>query len=124
MDADAAVQPHQNQHQALARRAIRPEHVQDIGVAVVDAEQLVRAAGADDVRHQPERDQEAKRDLRDLPRRHLEAAPAVELVQCQQDVDRERRIQQQRRRRAAPHREEHRAPPLPWRQANGCRAHD
>lgn len=94
MDPDAAVQPHQHEHEALPPRPIRPQHVQDIGVAVVDPEQLVRAARADHMHDQPERDQEPEDGLSDFPWRHPEAAPAPELMHRKRDVGRERRVQQ------------------------------
>jgi hypothetical protein len=106
MDADAAVQPDQDEHHALPPRAIRPQHVQHISVAVVDADELMRAAGADDVHDQPERDQEAERDLSHLPRRHPQTAPAPQLVQRERDVDRKRGVKQERRGDSAPHRGE------------------
>ena len=104
MNADAAVQPDDDQHHALARRPVRPQRVQHIGIAVVDPEQLMGAAGAEHVDHQPERDQEAERGLDQLPRRHPQAAPAPELAQRERHVGRERRVEEHGSGERAPYR--------------------
>jgi hypothetical protein len=85
---------HTRMSMKLCRQAPLPQRVQDIGVAVVDPEQLVRAARADHMHDQPERDQEPEDGLSDFPWWHPEAAPAPELMHRKRDVGRERRVQQ------------------------------
>ena len=68
VQANAAVQPDDHQHQALPSGAVRPQEVEQIGVVVVDAEAQMDAEGAEDVDGEPERDQEAERDLGRSPR--------------------------------------------------------
>jgi hypothetical protein len=112
MQPDAAVQPDDDQHQALPHSGLRPEQIEHIDIVVVDAEPEVDAAGADDVGREPERDQQAERDLRRLPGRHAQAATAPELVRDQANVAEQRGIEQQRTGQAAPDRDEGEAPLL------------
>jgi hypothetical protein len=93
MDTDATVQPDDQDHRGLAPSAFGPQHAELVSIAVIDAVRLVDAARADQVHHEPERNQQAERDLRHFPGGHAERAPAVQLVYHQRDVAGERGIE-------------------------------
>ena len=58
MQSDTAVQPDHDQHHALSPGVIGPQPVEHVDVVVVDAEPLMGAAGAEDMDHEQERDQQ------------------------------------------------------------------
>ena len=105
--------PRQGDDQDLAAAEVgrqRPQREGDPRVGVLDAVELPRQAGADDVRDQQRWDRQAERQLRGLPERHPERAALVEGPECQRHVRRQCRIEHERSEWTAPEREKIDAP--------------
>ncbi len=103
MQAEAAVQPPRRQQaQLLSLRARRPQIGDHAGIVGRQSEQVVGEPRVGGVTDQQDRQREAERDAQQLGRRQAEGAPLVNRPQREQEMDRERAIEQQRAERAGP----------------------
>ena len=76
VQADAAVQPHEQQQRALQDGARRPQAGQLVQVVVLHAEEDMRDPRIDDMRQQQEGNSQPERDLDQLPRRQAQRRSA------------------------------------------------
>ncbi len=104
MDADAAVDPHDQQQDALenAAQRRRSELVQLLGVALVCAGQAQRDPGAEHVIGEQKRDGEAKDELRRLEPRPAELSALVERPETEAHVGQEGGVKRHRAREGLP----------------------
>ena len=105
VDAEAAVDPHdQQQHGLEHAEAGRPdpELQQLLGVSLVGAEQGLRAARAEHVVDEQERDGEAEHELGCLRAREAEAAPREQRPEAERHVGEQGGIEHDRARQRAP----------------------
>jgi hypothetical protein len=109
VDADAAVQPHDEQKRALQDGARRPQARQLVEVVVLDAEVHVRDARVDDVRQQQERDEQPEAELEQFPGGKPQRGAPRQLEEPEPDMRHQRQRQHDRAGQGAGH---HLAPRL------------
>ena len=105
MDAEAAVNPddqQQNRLQRAGNRRADPEFEQFLRIALLEPELAQRDAGADHMLGQQERNGEAEDELGRLQPRPPEMAPLVERPEAEAHMGRERKVKDRRARRRLP----------------------
>ncbi|WP_316170424.1 hypothetical protein [Bradyrhizobium sp. SZCCHNRI1058] len=86
MQADAAVDPDQQQQRGLNPGRLGPQQRQRIEVAILNAEQRMSHVGLDDMRQQQQRDRKSGGDLNKLPRGQPPRAALNRLGERQHDM--------------------------------------